>query len=165
MSVSAADLPSASPRTASPANPGVTVQAGKFNCTYWTTDSTFSAKVWAKTNGWIAMGFAPKAIMLNANIIIGTIENGKPLISDDYGVELYAHKPDTLIGGKYDILSGDVKQENGITTMTFTIPLDSKDPKDTKLVKGQKIKVIFSCGSTNDIRKKHSNDASTSITL
>jgi hypothetical protein len=103
--------------------------------------------------------------MKDANVIIGTIADGKSIISDEYGVDVYVHKADTAIGGTYNIISGSVVQENDMTTMNFTIPLDSKDSKDQKLEKGKTVKVIFSAGGSNDTKKKHVDDAKTTITL
>jgi hypothetical protein len=142
-----------------------TVKAGKFTFSYTIDGKNLKGSVSVKTNGWVAIGFNPKNVMKDANIIIGTLVDGKPFLSDDFGDELFSHRPDTSIGGTYNILAGDFRQESGIATMTFTIPLDSGDPKDAKLVPGQKVKLIFSTGATFDIKKKHKSDASTTITL
>jgi hypothetical protein len=143
-----------------------TVKAGKFTFSYVIEGKNLKGSVSVKTNGWVAIGFNPKNIMQDANIIIGTIIDGKPFLSDDFGDEMFSHRPDTSIGGTYNILAGDVKQDSGgTTTMSFTIPLDSGDPKDTKLVPGQKVKLIFSTGANFDIKKKHKDNAKATITL
>jgi hypothetical protein len=145
--------------------PQKTVKAGKFTFSYSIQGKNLNATVSAKTDGWISVGFNPKNVMQDANLIIGTIVNGKPLISDEFGDGMFSHKPDSAIGGTYSIISGDVKQDSGMTTMTFCIPLDSGDPKDVKLVPGQKVKMIFATGASGDIRKKHKDDAKATITL
>jgi DOMON domain len=147
-----------------PAPPKI-VKAGKFTFSYSIEGKNLKGSVSVKTSGWVAVGFNPKNVMKDANIIIGTLVDGKPFLSDDFGDELFSHRPDTSIGGTYDILAGDFHLDNGIATMTFTIPLDSGDPKDTKLVPGQKVKLIFSTGKTFDIKKKHKDDAKATITL
>jgi hypothetical protein len=145
--------------------PQKTIKAGKFIFSYSIEGKNLNATVSAKTNGWISVGFNPKNVMQDANMIIGTIINGKPLVSDEFGDGMFSHKPDSAIGGAYSIISADVKQDSGMTTMTFCIPLDSGDPKDAKLVLGQKIKLIFATGASGDIRKKHKDVAKTTITL
>jgi hypothetical protein len=142
-----------------------TVKAGKFIFSYSIEGKNLNATVCAKTDGWISVGFNPKNVMQDANIIIGTIINGKSLVSDEFGDGMFSHKPDSAIGGTNSIISGDVKQDSGMTTMRFCIPLDSGDPKDAKLVPGQKIKLIFATGASGDIRKKHKDDAKATITL
>ncbi len=147
-----------------PAQPK-TVKAGKFTFSYSINGKNLAASVSAKTNGWIAVGFNPKDVMKDANLVIGTILDGKPLLSDEFGDGTFSHKPDTALGGTYDVISGDVKQDSGVTTMTFTIPLESGDKKDCVLVPGQKVKLIFATGASNDIRKKHKSDATVTISL
>jgi hypothetical protein len=142
-----------------------TVTAGKFTFAYKIEGPNLVAKVSCKTQGWIAVGFNPKNVMQGANLIMGSVVDGKALLSDEFGTDMYSHKPDTAIGGKNNIISGDCTQANGVTTLSFAIPLDSGDPKDTKLVPGSKVKLIFATGATNDIRKKHNNDATTTIKL
>jgi hypothetical protein len=153
--------------TSAPAKPQApkTVKAGKFTFSYSVNGKNLVASVSAKTDGWISVGFNPKNIMQDANFIMGTILNNKPLVSDEFGDGMYSHKPDTAIGGTGNIVAGDVRQDSSITTMTFTIPLDSGDPKDAKLVPGQKVKLIFASGASRDIRKKHKDDATITITL
>lgn len=145
--------------------PMKTLKAGKFTFSYSVNGKNLVASVSTKTNGWISVGFNPKNVMQDANLIIGTIVNGKPLLSDEFGDGMFSHKPDTAIGGTYNILAGDVRKDSGITTMSFTIPLDSGDSKDVKLVPGQKVKLIFATGASADIRKKHKDDATITITL
>jgi hypothetical protein len=142
-----------------------TVTAGKFTFSYKIDGKNLVAIVSCKTKGWIAVGFNPKNIMQNANLIMGSVVDGSALLSDEFGDGMYSHKPDTVIGGKNNIIAGDCTQANGVTTLSFTIPLDSGDPKDTKLVPGSKVKLLFATGATNDIRKKHNNDATATITL
>jgi hypothetical protein len=142
-----------------------TITTGKFTFSYIIDGKNLVAKVSCKTQGWIAVGFNPKSIMLNANFIMGSVVDGKAIVSDEFGDDTYSHKPDTAIGGKNNIIAGDCTQVSGVTTLSFTIPLDSGDPKDGKLVPGSKVKLIFATGATNDIRKKHKDDATTTITL
>lgn len=142
-----------------------TVTAGKFTFAYKIEGPNLVATVSCKTQGWIAVGFNPKNIMQGANFIMGSVVDGKAIVSDQFGDDMYSHKPDTAIGGKNNIIAGDCTQANGVTTLSFTIPLDSGDPKDGKLAPGAKVKLIFATGATNDIRKKHKDDDTKTITL
>jgi hypothetical protein len=158
----------ATPDTTSTApnqNAAKTVKAGKFTFSYTVAGKNLNAIISYPAIGWIAVGFNPKNVMQDANFIIGTIVNGKASLSDEFGDGMFSHVPDTTIGGANNIIAGDVKQDSGQTTMTFVIPLDSGDPKDSKLVPGQKVKLVFANGAANDIRKKHKYNAKTSITL
>jgi hypothetical protein len=159
---------SATPDTASVApkqNAAKTAKAGKFTFSYFIEGINLHATLSCPTSGWVAVGFNPKNVMQDANFIIGTIVDGKAILSDEFGDGMFSHVPDTAVGGVRNIISGEVKQMKDTTTMTFVIPLDSGDPKDSKLTPGQKVKLIFSTGATNDIRKKHKYNAKISITL
>jgi hypothetical protein len=145
--------------------PMKTVKAGKYTFSYRIDSTNLVATVSCKTQGWIAVGFNPKSVMQNANFIMGSVVDGKAVVSDEFGDNTYSHKPDTAIGGKNNIIAGDCTQADGVTTLSFTIPLDSGDAKDGKLVPGSKVKLIFASGATNDIRKKHKDDTKTTITL
>ena len=145
--------------------PMKTVIAGKFTFNYRIDGANLVARVSCKTNGWIAVGFNPKAAMQGANLILGSVIDGKAVVSDEFGDGMFTHAPDTVLGGTNNIIAGDCTQANGVTTLSFTIPLDSGDPKDVKLVPGAKVKLIFATGATNDIKKKHKDDATKTITL
>jgi hypothetical protein len=141
------------------------VTAGKFTFSYAVVGKNLSAVVSYPAIGYIAVGFNPKTAMKGANFIIGTIIDGKAVVSDEFGDGMFSHTPDTALGGVNNIIAGDCKQENKVTTMSFTIPLDSKDAADVLLEPGKKIKVVFAVGSSNDTRKKHRDIDKTSITL
>ena len=145
--------------------PYTTVKAGKFTFAYKVDGANLCARVTYPTKGWVAVGFNPTSMMKGANMIMGALVNGKTVSSDEYGVSDVSHKPDTAIGGKNNILSADCKQANGVTEFSFTIPLDSGDPKDVKLSVGAKVKVIFAAGATANFKDKHIDVEKKTITL
>ncbi|HMD67644.1 MAG TPA: DOMON domain-containing protein [Chitinivibrionales bacterium] len=145
--------------------PFTTVKAGKFTFAYKVEGANLRAQVTYPTKGWVAVGFNPTSMMKGANMIMGALINGKTISSDEYGVSDVSHKPDTLIGGKNNILAAECTQANGTTTFSFTIPLDSGDPKDVKLVVGAKVKVILAAGANANFKDKHIDVEKTTVTL
>jgi DOMON domain len=145
--------------------PYTTVKAGKFTFTYKVDGVDLHAQVTYPTKGWVAVGFNPTSMMKGANMIMGALANGKTISSDEFGVNDVSHKPDTTIGGKNNILAAECTQADGATTFSFTIPLDSGDPKDTKLSVGAKVKVIFAAGATANFKDKHIDVEKKTITL
>jgi hypothetical protein len=142
-----------------------TVKAGNFSFSWKIDGANLVATVSCKTPGWVAVGFNPKNVMQDANMIVGTLVNGKADVSDQFGDGMFSHKPDTAIGGKNNILVGDFTQANGVSMLSFTIPLNSGDPKDCVLAAGATINVIFASGEVTDTKKKHKDDSKTIITL
>lgn len=115
----------------------------------------------APTTGWVAVGFDPSNRMQGANIILGKVDNGIPEVRDDFGSAPTDHTDDdsqdaTINGGA---------EVDGITTIRFSIPLDSEDSNDKPLVEGESYKVILSYGSNDDFDQKHSTRTSVTITL
>jgi len=142
-----------------------TVTAKKFTFSYRIDEDNLVAKVSCPTKGWVAVGFDPVKKMKGANFIIGCNDNGNQIIVDNYGVKPIKHKADTLIGGKDDIIESSCFEENSITTLSFTIPLDSGDDKDVVINPGKEIKVIFAAGKKDNLKTKHTMLAKAMITF
>jgi len=121
--------------------------------------------VYAKTKGWLAVGFNPTKRMKDANIIIGYVKKGKFFIRDDYGVSIMSHKADTVLKGKNNILKPVGKEKDGITTMEFSIPLSSGDKFDRKLVAGKEYRVLLAYGKKDNFTSYHAYRAAVEITL
>ena len=119
----------------------------------------------AETKGWVAVGFNPTNKMKDANIIIGYVKNGKLSIRDDYGVSVMSHKADTTLKGKNSILKSAGKEQNGITTLEFTIPLSSGDSFDRKLIAGNKYRVLLAYGKRDNFTSYHKYRAAVEIIL
>lgn len=113
----------------------------------WNVDGdTITVQASAGTTGWVAVGFDPSRQMADANIIIGYVEDGELFISDDYGVSRISHAPDTENGGSNDIVNAEGDERDGVTTIRFTIPLDSGDAMDKPLEPGTTYTVIVAYG-------------------
>lgn len=111
----------------------------------WATVSgeMLMVKLSAPTTGWLSVGFDPTQQMLDANIIIGYVESGTPVLRDDFGWQTTSHRADTLLGGTNDVTIDGGTEAGGTTQIEFTIPLNSGDPKDRELVVGNTYTVIF----------------------
>jgi hypothetical protein len=147
-----------------PAPKSVTVR--DFTLSYTIEDGNLVASVSYPTTGWVSVGLGATKKMRDANIIIGYAgEDGESVVQDHFGVKPTRHEPDTAIGGKNDLIEGSCEEKDGKTTLSFTIPMDSGDLKDVKLVEGKEVKVIFAAGRNDNIGGKHSKAAWTTITL
>lgn len=104
----------------------------------------------APTTGWVSVGFEPSAAMKDANIIIGYVENGEVFLRDDWGDGHTSHRPDTELGGTSDVTTVSGHETDGVTSITFRIPLDSGDPYDTVLTEGATTRIILAYGRDGD---------------
>ncbi len=133
----------------------------------WSVDSDkLAVKLSAKTDSWVAIGFNPTNKMKNADIIIGYVKKGKVTIKDEFGVTATTHKSDEKIGGTDNVTVIGGSEEGGVTTIEFSIPLNSGDEKDTVIDPNADTVVIFAHSKDRDsFRIKHSFVATETINL
>lgn len=122
-------------------------------------------KLSAATTGWIGVGFNPSKVMRDANIIIGYVKDGNVFIRDDFGTKEKRHSADVELGGQDNILTKKGSETNGTTTIEFSIPLDSGDKYDQKLIPGKEYKILLATGEDDSFTKKHKKKAKVTITL
>lgn len=123
---------------------------------HWTvTGDSMNIKLVGKTKGWVAVGFNATRKMKNANIIIGYIKNGKIRISDDFGVASTRHKPDKRLHGKFNISDISGSEKGGVTTLAFTIPLNSGDKNDGVIHPNGNTRVIAALGKRDSFHFGH----------
>lgn len=118
------------------------------------------------TTGWLAVGFDPSEIMMDADIYIGVVhQDGSASVRDDFGTWFTSHEPDTEIGGDNDAtVSGGSESAEG-STLRFRIPLESGDEYDAKLTPGGEHVMMLAYGADDDIGKRHRNRIKFTVTL
>lgn len=132
----------------------------------WTINgANVDIKISAKTTGWVAVGFNPTKKMKDANIIIGYVKDGKVVISDEFGSKMTGHSGDGTGGGQDNISNRAGTEESGVTTLSFTIPLNSGDPKDGVIVANGDTKILLAYGNRDSFRPRHTFRTSRVINL
>ena len=122
----------------------------------WTVDGEkLAVKLVAETKGWVGIGFNPVEKMAGANFILGYVKKGKAKIIDEFGHD-DKHKSDTKLGGANDVTLVEGTEVDGLTTIEFTIPLDSGDKNDGKIDANGDTTVLLGYGAGRDsFRAKH----------
>jgi hypothetical protein len=138
---------------------------GDFNIS-WSNDSDYIyVGMKAKTAGWVAIGFGAEAFMKNADIVEGSVTEGKLTIADMFSTgEFGPHPTDTQSGGTDDILASAGKFDNGYTTIEFKRKLDTGDKFDKPLARGIN-KIIWAYANEPVLTIKHSSRGSGEIEL
>lgn len=134
----------------------------------WQVDgANLNVQLTAKTTGWVAVGFDPSNKMKDANIIFGYVKDGVASLRDDFGVAQVRHGSDAELGGTDNLSNGKGSEVDGVTQVSFTIPLDSGDKYDKKLVAGNEYKIIIAYGpdGADDFGTYHATRSSTNIKL
>ena len=109
----------------------------------------------AKTTGWVGIGFNPESAMLGANIIIGAVKKGKVNIQDHFGSRKRGHTEDTKQGGTDHVKNAAGTEKDGITTISFTIPLNTDEKFDTPIKADGTDIIMLAYGAGRDSLKGH----------
>jgi DOMON domain len=117
----------------------------------WRVDgANLHIKLAAHTKGWVAIGFNPDIQMKGARFVLGYVINGKPVVSNQFGVDNNKHEPVEKLGEKSHVTLVGGKEEGGVTTMEFSIPLVQPDSKGKKIDPNVMTTVLLAYGPDFD---------------
>jgi hypothetical protein len=117
----------------------------------WTVEGdSVTVTMSAPTTGWIAVGFHTEGAMKNAQIAIGYVQDGTVSLRDDFGTDYTSHAADNSLGGTDDLRVVSGQETGDRTVITFSMPLDSGDPKDRILVPGEACRAVLAYGNAGD---------------
>jgi hypothetical protein len=129
--------------------------------------SNLEVELTAGTTGWVAVGFDSGYHMENANIIIAYVGSGSIYVRDDYGTAENVHQSDSVLGGEQNAGDQSGSEAGEVTTVAFTIPLDSGDLWDKKLEEGHsyQIVVMYGADGADDFTSSYQMIANGTITI
>ena len=140
------------------------VGSNGFDLSWKVNGEYLDVKISAECKGWIAIGIDPESAMKGANFILGYVKDGKVFTSDEFGTSRTSHKPDSSLGGTDDVKNAAGKEENGMTEISFSIPLVSNDKYDVKLSKGSHT-ILLACSNGDNFTSKHFKKAKVEIEI
>ncbi len=101
---------------------------------------TFTAS--APDDGWVALGFNSKNDIVGSNLIMIGVKDTKITKEDFYVVSAGNPKPVGTLGSKSQIINPSGTDKNGITTITFSLPIKALDKHHFDLHKGKRLWLI-----------------------
>jgi hypothetical protein len=117
----------------------------------WSLDTDkIHVQLTAETTGWVGIGFDPENAMQGANIIIGAVKGDKFKVEDHYGDRKRGHSKDETLGGTTDVLNPAGSEADGVTTISFSFPLQSQDKYDKPIATDRMIKIMLAYGAGKD---------------
>lgn len=132
----------------------------------WSVDGdNLAVKLSAPTEGWVAVGFNPVKRMQGANIILGYVKKGKVKVFDEIGTKPIQHAKDVSQEGKENVTLIGGSEENGTTTIEFTIPLNSGDVHDGVIDPAGDTVVILAYGERDSRKMGHKSQATVTVNL
>jgi uncharacterized membrane protein len=152
----AAPAPAAGPATANAQGFKELTQDG-YTLAWKIHDNAIDVKVTYATNGWVGVGFGKTGTMEGSHIILGFTLDGKATVADHFGYAHDKHGPQDKVGGKDSLTARDATFADGKTTVSFSMPLNTGNPKDPVLVAGETYKVIMANGGDDaaDLESYH----------
>lgn len=123
----------------------------------WKVDGNdLKVKISGKTTGWVGIGFNPSSKMKDANYVLGYVKDGKAEITDEVGDSETSHKSDDDMGGSSNVTLVGGNEEGGVTTIEFSMPLNSGDKADTVIDPAGETVVLLAFGGKRDsFKSKH----------
>ncbi len=117
---------------------------------------TLAVKMSAETEGWVGIGFNPSKKMKDANFVLGYVKKGEAKIIDEYGDSPTKHSSDKKLGGTTDATLVGGTEEGGITTIEFTMPLNSTDKYDPAIdINGDTVVLLAYGPGRDSFKTKH----------
>jgi len=106
--------------------------------------------------GWISIGFEPSEWMKDADIIMGSVQDGHAIVLDEYCTGNYGpHENDTSLGGTYDIQQFGGSSSGRNTLIEFKRRMNTSDRFDKAFTLGQSISIIWAVANAPDEKAKH----------
>ncbi len=111
------------------------------------------------TEGWVGLGFGNTGLMKGSHIVLGYVdEKGNGVVEDHFGNANSKHTSKDILGRPDTLLDKGASFNQGVTTIWFTLPLQSTDPGDPVLVPGEILSVIVARATkAKDLKTYHGN--------
>lgn len=117
----------------------------------WThVDGKVQFNLTAPTTGWVAVGFTETGDLMGSNLIQGHVVDGKPFVQDQFITGFGEHPPVEALAVKSCISQTGGKQENGQTTISFSILKEKGDKLHCDLQEGKQINVWLAYSVSDD---------------
>ena len=115
----------------------------------------------APTTGYVAVGFHPTRMKLDAEIVIGFVEDGTAHVQHHYATAPVSHESLEDLGEQSHVTVVDASEEDGVTTIHFRLPLSYGGEYDQPLIPGELTPVIWAYGpdDANNFADYHGGSA------
>lgn len=107
--------------------------------------------VQAPSRGRISLALGAQADLREADVLVVWVDDmmGIAMGEDHFGTDALSHENDMELGGSQDIQVLAGRQSDGMTEVTFALPLPREDEYDIPLEAGNSYPVILSCSDSD----------------
>ncbi len=124
-----------------------------------------AVQVSAPTRGWVGVGFNPTDMMKGARIVIGYVKDGKPEISNDFGVGVTRHQPVEQLGGKASVTVVGGSETETTTTLEFRLPLKSTGTHGQSIDPAGETTLMLAYGPSDSFLMQHQYEREVKVNL
>jgi hypothetical protein len=141
----------------------ITVEKVQFN---WLVDNNnLHVKLVVQNPGWVGVGFNPTEGMKDANFILGYVKDGAVMISNQHGTSMTLHKKNQELGGDGHVMNPSGIEKNGITEISFEIPLKTGDKLDRPITVNGDTGLLLAYGASKNLAQIHMFRAKLNVNL
>ena len=130
-------------------------KVGGMSLTHRLVDDRVEFTLTAPTLGWLGIGFNNRNSIVGSDLYLLHVVDGKLAGQDMYVKGAGDPRLDSTLGGTHDLKLISGKEEDGQTTIVFSLPLVSADKNDFQLEVGKEMWLILAY-STHDEFDHHS---------
>lgn len=128
-------------------------------------ENQLAVTVYAPTRGWVAIGFNTQDQLMGTNLIMGAVADGRTIVDDRYILKPGEHKSIRELGGQYALSNAFGVENEGGTTVFFTLSLHSSDSWHHTLEEGKEYVLLMAYSQEDDFRHHSHMRTSVRITL
>ena len=107
--------------------------------------------VTAPDNGWVGIGFNPSNDIVNTNLIMAGVREGKPYLSERFVVGIGDHRSVSQLGGSVVAKLMSAEEKPGSTHICFSMPIKSLDRYHYNLSPSQELFFICAFSMEDDL--------------
>ena len=117
----------------------------------------------APTAGWVAVGLNTTAGLSATNLIMGSVADGAPSLSDRYIVKPGEHRGMAALGGRPAALLIAAAEDASGTVIEFSLPVHPQDAFHHRLLAGEPYHLLLAYSRDDDFA--HHSMMRTSVTI
>ncbi|MDW3191454.1 MAG: DOMON domain-containing protein [Cytophagales bacterium] len=126
------------------------VHVGGMHMSYEITNDSVTISLSAPTTGWVGIGFNQENNILESDLLLFHVIEGKASGLDLFVKGIGDPRKDTDLNGHTSFRMLEGKEENGQTEVQFRIALDSQDPNDYQHTLSESFWLILAYSAHDD---------------
>ncbi len=126
------------------------IEVSQMSFTYTIEQDSLHGTLKAPTKGWVGVGFNSKNDIVGSDLLLFRVVSGKVEGLDMYVKSFGNPLQDSENGGRNSVKLKEGSESEKSTQISFSIPLNSKDPNDFVHIPGQKSWLILAYSVEDD---------------